>query len=64
MSDTAMAGVSNVSPQSVGMQIGVAMLKKQQDVMEMQGQSMVKLVESMPDTKPVGNLGNNIDVMA
>ena len=62
MSDMSMGGVASVAPQALGMQLGVAMLKKGQEVMEAQGQSMLKLVESMPEPSSGGSLGNNLDV--
>lgn len=65
MSDSTMAGVqTSASPQALGVQLGVAMLKKGQDVMEAQAQSMLKLVESVPEPSPQGPLGRNLDVNA
>lgn len=65
MSDSTMAGVqASASPQTLGVELGVAMLKKSQDVMEAQAQSMLKLVESVPEAAPQGSVGHNINVTA
>lgn len=64
MSDMSIAGVASPAPVALGMELGVAMLKKGQDVMEAQAQSLIKLVQSIPKPQPQGAVGNNLDVWA
>ncbi|MBF0256741.1 MAG: putative motility protein [Gammaproteobacteria bacterium] len=49
------------------MQLQAAMLSKKQDVMQQQGQAMLKLVESAASTAPQGpqgSVGSNLNVWA
>ncbi len=66
MSEPSSTGAATAAQSNlpVGAQLSVAMLKKSNEVMEQQAQSLVKLVDSMPKPGPVGSLGHNLDVMA
>ncbi|MEO5342531.1 MAG: putative motility protein [Gammaproteobacteria bacterium SHHR-1] len=55
VSSTAMSG---------NLQLQAAMLGKQKDVMEQQGQAALKLVDSAAQAAPEGNLGQNLNVYA
>ncbi len=64
MSDIATSAVA--SSQNLGLELGVAMLKKGQEVMEAQAQSLLQLVESVPSVSPDpgSSLGQNVDTYA
>jgi hypothetical protein len=46
------------------LQLQAAVMSKQKDLMEQQGQAALKLVESAAGSAPQGNLGQNVNVYA
>ncbi|MBF0256520.1 MAG: hypothetical protein HQL47_08705 [Gammaproteobacteria bacterium] len=62
MSEMSMGGVDAAAPMAA--QLTAAMTKQELDVMKQQGQAAVELIEAVPEAKPQGSLGNNLDVKA
>lgn len=60
----AIANQAGSAAMSTGVQLQAAMLSKQKEVMEQQGQMAVQLVQSTANTAPQGNIGGSLNVYA